>query len=62
MKNVYVIFYVRVNLAGAHSTPELVAIYQTLVDAEKHKDQINTALQRNCITWEYVYITSWEVK
>lgn len=62
MNDVYLLFYVRVNLAGAVSAPELVDIFKNLVDAEKQKDYINTTLQRNRIDWEYTYVSRWEVK
>ena len=62
MDYVYLLFYVRVNLAGVVSAPELVDIFKNLVDAEKQKDYINTTLQRNGIDWEYTYVSRWEVK
>lgn len=54
MNKVYAVMYVRTNLAGAKSLPQLCGLYKKLGDAA---ERINMALQRQRITWEQAYIT-----
>lgn len=62
MNKVYAVMYVRTNLAGAKSMPQLCGLYKKLGDAANAAEQINMALQRQRITWEQAYITVEGVK